>query len=236
MPTDASTLALYLFATFLMCLSPGPNVMLMISLGLRDGFATVLRAVAGIGVASLMFLTVSALGVAAALHASSTLFAVVRYAGAAYLVYLGVRLIVAGLKAGAAESAAEGAPAGAAVTSPATPDTAALQVPRASDHAPSARGAFLQGLVTHLSNPKAVLYWTALLPQFIDTARPVAAQTVTLGLIGIAMDLCILAGYGLAAAGTRHLGVTARYTRWIDLAAGTFFVVAGTLLALAKGR
>ncbi len=216
MPTDGSTLALYLVATLLMCLSPGPNVMLMISLGLRDGSASVLRGVAGIGVASLAFLTVSAFGVAAALHASSTLFAFVRYAGAAYLVYLGVRLLVAGVKAGAPTTAAQdGAPA------PSPPS-------QATRHGP-----FWQGLATHLSNPKAVLYWTALLPQFVDATRPIARQTVTLGLIGIAMDLCILAGYGLAAAGTRHLGVTARYTRWIDLAAGTFFVVAGTLLALA---
>jgi homoserine/homoserine lactone efflux protein len=225
MPIDASTLAIYLFATLLMCLSPGPNVMLMISLGLRDGAATVLRAVAGIGVASLLFLTVSAFGVAAALHASETLFAIVRYAGAAYLVYLGVRLLIAGAKAGRAAdgSATAASDAGGPARSSGT----------ASPPATANRGAFWQGFVTHLSNPKAVLYWTALLPQFVDPARPIAAQTVTLGLIGIAMDLCILAGYGLAAAGTRHLGVTARYTRWIDLAAGTFFVVAGSMLALS---
>jgi homoserine/homoserine lactone efflux protein len=226
MPTDASTLAIYLFATLLMCLSPGPNVMLMISLGLRDGSATVLRAVAGIGVASLLFLTVSALGVAAALHASETLFAIVRYAGAAYLVYLGVRLLIAGVKAG--RVADEPGPDRASGASGASRSSATASAPATAN-----RGAFWQGFVTHLSNPKAVLYWTALLPQFVDPARPIAAQTVTLGLIGIAMDLCILAGYGFAAAGTRHLGVTARYTRWIDLAAGTFFVVAGSMLALS---
>jgi homoserine/homoserine lactone efflux protein len=218
MPADGSTLALYLFATLLMCLSPGPNVMLMISVGLRHGSASVLRGVAGIGVASLLFLTVSAFGVAAALHASDTLFAFVRYAGAAYLVYLGVRLLIAGVQAGAPSTGSGDL---------AVPD------PQHRAGATASRGAFWQGFVTHLSNPKAVLYWTALLPQFIDPARPVAAQTVTLGLMGIAMDLCILAGYGLAAAGTRHLGVTSSYTRWIDLTAGAFFVVAGSLLALA---
>ena len=94
-------------------------------------------------------------------------------------------------------------------------------------------GAFWQGFVTHLSNPKAVLYWTALLPQFVDATRPIAAQTVTLGLIGISIDMVTLAGYGLTAAATRRLGLTQRYTRWVDVAAGAFFTIAGALLAFA---
>lgn len=227
MPAESSTLALYLFATLLMCLAPGPNVMLMISLGLRDGSATVLRGVAGIGAASLVFLTISAFGVAAALHASATLFAIVRYAGAAYLVYLGVRLLIAGLKAPAACDALVATSLDGGATANGSDASAAGR------GATTARGAFWQGFATHLSNPKAVLYWTALLPQFVDATRPIAAQTVTLGLIGIAIDMVTLAGYGLTAAATRRLGLTQRYTRWVDVAAGAFFMVTGALLALA---
>jgi homoserine/homoserine lactone efflux protein len=185
----------------------------MISIGLRDGRPSVLRAVAGVLSASLIFLVVSALGLAAALHASAALFAIVRYGGAAYLVYLGVRLLVAAARA--------------APVVP-TPDTGASAPPlRAGTNA------FWQGFVTHLSNPKAILFWSALLPQFLDTGRAMAPQIVFLGLLGIAMDAIVLAGYGLAAAATRHFAPTQAYTRWIDAAAGSFFVLTGALLALA---
>jgi threonine/homoserine/homoserine lactone efflux protein len=211
-PSSDSTLLLYLAATLLICLSPGPNVLLMISFGLRDGRPSVLRAVAGVVTASLLFLVVSALGVAAALHASTTLFAAVRYAGAAYLVYLGARLLIA------AARAADVPPAADAVTAP--PHRARSN-------------AYWQGLVTHLSNPKAILFWSALLPQFIDTGRAVAPQIVFLGLLGIAMDAVVLTGYGLAAAAARHYAPTQAFTRWIDAAAGSFFVLTGALLAFA---
>jgi homoserine/homoserine lactone efflux protein len=212
-PSSESTLLLYLAATLLICLTPGPNVLLMISIGLRDGRPSVLRAVAGVLSASLIFLVVSALGLAAALHASATLFAIVRYGGATYLVYLGVRLLVAAARA---------------ATVVPTPDTGASAPPlRAGTNA------FWQGFLTHLSNPKAILFWSALLPQFLDTGRAVGPQIVFLGLLGIAMDAIVLTGYGLAAAATRHFAPTQAYTRWIDAAAGSFFVLAGALLALA---
>jgi homoserine/homoserine lactone efflux protein len=212
-PSSDSTLLLYLAATLLICLSPGPNVLLMISFGLRDGRPSVLRAVAGVVTASLLFLVVSALGVAAALHASTTLFAAVRYAGAAYLVYLGGRLLIA------AARAADVPPAADAVTAP--PHRARSN-------------AYWQGLVTHLSNPKAILFWSALLPQFLDTGRAVAPQIVFLGLLGIAMDAVVLTGYGLAAAAARHYAPTQAFTRWIDAAAGSFFVLTGALLAFVN--
>ena len=79
----------------------------------------------------------------AALTASAILFAFVRYAGAAYLVYLGVRMILG----------SRGTPSAQAEPTRTAPG-------------------FMQGFVTHLSNPKAVLYWTALLPQFITPGRP----------------------------------------------------------------
>jgi homoserine/homoserine lactone efflux protein len=226
-PAD-STLALYLVATLLTCLAPGPNVLLCVSLGLRDGQAGVLRAIAGIVTASCLFLAVSALGIAAALQASSTLFAFVRYAGAAYLVWIGTGLLRAALRAprgtGAARLAGD-------ATAPAQVGDAAPVAARAA-----ARGAYWQGLATHLSNPKAILFWTALLPQFIDPARAAGPQIVVLGVVGIALDAGVLYAYGRAAAATRHVAPTDRFTRGVDLVAGAFFVATGTLLAVAHLR
>jgi threonine/homoserine/homoserine lactone efflux protein len=213
----SSTLALYLLATLLICLSPGPNVLLMISFGLRDGFRGVLPAVGGVVCASLLYLSISALGVVAALHASATLFAVVRYAGAAYLAYLGVRLLSAAWRARAVPDA------GAARDGPA--------VVRGSPAPP--RAAYWQGFATHISNPKAIVFWTALLPQFVDAARPLGPQVVALGLLGIAIDAVVLSGYGLFAAITRRFAPAERFGRWIDAAAGAFFVVTAALLAFA---
>lgn len=213
-PAGGAGLAVYLAATFLLCLSPGPNVMLCVSLGLRDGPRSVYAGVAGIATASLAFLSVSALGLVAALAAAPRLFAAIRWAGAAYLVWLGVRLLLAGWRAAAGPPP----PPGAKPASTPTPG----------------RRIYVQALATHLSNPKAVLFWTALLPQFIDPARPAAPQVVVLGLLGNALDAVVLTAYGLSAAATRRVAPGAGYTHWVDLAAGTFFVIAGTLLAFAR--
>ena len=90
-----------------------------------------------------------------------------------------------------------------------------------------------QGFLTHLSNPKAVLFWTALLPQFLDPAAPVTRQIVLLGLLGMVIDAVVLSAYAASAAAARHSLLTRSVRHWIDLAAGVFFVVAGILLALA---
>ena len=204
-------IGLYSVVTLLTCLSPGPNVLLMISTGLRAGARAALTVVAGIMLASFVYLAIAAGGVIAALTASPLLFALIRYAGAAYLVYLGVRLIITALRPPAAPAVAPS-------------DAPSLGPPRGQF--------FWQGFVTHISNPKAVLFWTAVLPQFIDTTAPVTAQVVSLGLLGMLIDAVVLAGYGLSAAAARHSLLTAAVARWLDLAAGIVFTILGAMLAL----
>jgi homoserine/homoserine lactone efflux protein len=206
---SGTRLGLYSAVTLLTCLSPGPNVLLMISTGLRAGSRAALIVVAGIMVASFVYLAVAAGGVIAAVTASPMLFALIRYAGAAYLIYLGLRLIITALR------------------SP-------VQAPPANESslAPSPVGQFFwQGFVTHISNPKAVLFWTAVLPQFIDTTAPVTIQVVTLGLLGMMIDAAVLAAYGLSAAAARHTVLTVAVARWLDLAAGIVFTLLGAMLA-----
>jgi threonine/homoserine/homoserine lactone efflux protein len=202
------TLGLFLAATLLMSLSPGPNVFLLVSLGLRDGAAAVLKASAGIALASLLFLAVSALGLVAVFAASALLFRAVCYAGAAYLVYLGVRMLRGARRAAAGFAGA------------------VRPVPRP----------FLQGFVTHLANPKAVLYWSALLPQFLDLKAALAPQVVLLGSLGIVLDVIVLSGYGLSAAAARRGAVPGRLQPAVSVAGGAFFICAGALLAYAQFR
>lgn len=208
---SGTRLGLYSAVTLLTCLSPGPNVLLMISTGLRSGSRAALTVVAGIMVASFVYLAVAAGGVIAAVTASPLLFALIRYAGAAYLLYLGLRLIIAAWRTPAPD-----------------PDA-----PSATDPSSAAQGQyFWQGFVTHISNPKAVLFWTAVLPQFIDTSVPVTAQVISLGLLGMAIDAVVLAAYGLSAAAARHSLLTAALARWLDLVAGIVFTILGVMLAL----
>jgi homoserine/homoserine lactone efflux protein len=200
---------LFLLATLLMSLSPGPNVFLLLSLGLRDGAMAVMRASGGIAAASLLFLCVSALGLVALLAASALLFDAVCLAGAAYLTWLGL-----GLLRGAAE-----------------PLEAVSSQPAFHSGRP-----FTQGFLTHLANPKAVLYWSALLPQFVDAHRPLAGQVTVLGFSGIVLDVVVLCGYGLAAAAVRKGGLAQGLQRSVNIACGVFFIAAGVLLAVSAAR
>lgn len=199
--------SVWFVATFLMCLSPGPNVFTTLSFALAQGFASAMRSVLGVAVASALFLVVSSLGLVAVLTAAATTFFVVRIVGAAYLAYLGVRLL-------------------RAATRP-TPGATPVRLTTRP---------FTQGFATHISNPKAVLYWGALLPQFIEADRPIAGQVLLLGSLGILIDIAVLASYAAIAAFARrkleHPGVT----RTLHAIAGLFFVVSSVWLAVVATK
>jgi homoserine/homoserine lactone efflux protein len=195
----------WLAATVLMCLSPGPNVFTTLSFALAQGFARALRSVLGVAAASAVFLVVSALGVIAALAAASTAFFVVRAAGAAYLAYLGVRLLRAALRP-------TGSPGPVKLTT----------------------RPFTQGFMTHISNPKAILYWGALLPQFIEPDRPVARQVVLLGTLGIVIDVGVLASYAALAAFARQRLDRPGISRVLHGIAGVFFLSTSVWLAIVS--
>src|SRR5450432_2066241 len=162
---------------FLMSLTPGPAVLLVVSQGMHAGFRSSLRGVAGILTGNTIYFVLSAAGLGALLRASANLFQIIKWLGIAYLLLIGIRMLVFHR---AATKSAE----------------------------PTARSRltlFSQGLVTQLSNPRAIVFFTALLPQFLSPGDPtsgrspgtgMAAQFVVLGLISIAVEFPVLAGYG----------------------------------------
>lgn len=192
-------LLLFAGAVFVICLVPGPNVFMTLSFALSQGFGAASRAVFGTAFASVLFLTVSALGLVAVLVASTAAFAIVRIAGAAYLVFLGGRLLLA------AARTTVGADRRIVLTS----------------------HPFVQGFVTHLSNPKALLYWTAMLPQFIDDRRQPTPQILLLGVVGMSIGVSVLLAYAALAVQTRHVLYRPGVSQRIDVAAGLFFLLAG---------
>jgi homoserine/homoserine lactone efflux protein len=204
LPIFNTHLWLFLGAVLLICLAPGPNVFMTVSFALNRGFGAALRAVLGTAVASLTFLGLSALGLIAVLVASPAAFSFIRIAGAVYLVYLGLRMLLAAVR---------------------------HKLESGSRHRMSGTiDPFLQGLVTHLSNPKAILYWTAMLPQFIDPSRPAARQIEFLGVLGMLIDVAVLTGYAALAASTRRSLAQSNAARTLDCLGAAFFLLAGVWL------
>jgi len=201
--------SLWLFAglTLAVCLAPGPNVMLVIGFALKQGMAPALRAIVGISLINALYLALAALGLVALVVASAPLFAALRYCGAAYLIYLGIQLLHSGWRR---------EPVAAA-------DAARLQ-----------SRPLLQGVLTHLSNPKGVLYWAALLPQFIDDTLSPTPQVIVLGSIAVAIDFLAMAGYALVFASASRLLHGSRFFYWIEMIAGVFFILSGAMLATIR--
>jgi threonine/homoserine/homoserine lactone efflux protein len=207
---EPGSILLFMVATLAVCLAPGPNVLLVFATGLRAGPRAVTATVAGVVLASSVFLAIAALGLAAALAALPGAFTGLRLAGAAYLVWVGAQT----LRAATAQARR------AAVIEIVDPPQTALTAP------------FIKGLVTHLANPKAILFWAALLPQFIRADEPPTSQIMRLGGIAIALDVIVLMGYGLVAARLRGGLAGTAFSRWVDVVAGAMLALCGVLLAL----
>jgi homoserine/homoserine lactone efflux protein len=192
----------------ILCLTPGPAVLFVLSHGLTYGGRASLWANAGILAGNTLYFVLSALGLSAVLVASHDVFLVIKYAGAAYLVYLGLRTM-------RAAHAAVAAPVAAA--------------DRTRNWQTLARGFALQ-----TANPKALMFFAALLPQFIDARQSIGVQILVLALTSVVIEFCVLAAYGglagraaAAARQPRFLAVTRRVS-------GAMLVLAGTALALSN--
>jgi threonine/homoserine/homoserine lactone efflux protein len=185
-----------------LCFTPGPAVLLVVSQAMKRGFRPSMGGAFGILTGNGLYFALSAAGLGALLIASRTVFEVIKWIGAGYLILLGLKMIF-------------------------------IAPPPADDAPPASTGGnFLQGLVTQLANPKAIVFFTALLPQFIDPNGPVTLQFVVLGLISTVIELPVLAFYAFAA--DRGRALYRRHTRLIERIAGGLLVAAGAKLAATR--
>ena len=199
-------LLVFTLAEFLVSITPGPAVLLVVSHGMRSGFKASLSGIFGIEIGNTIFFALSALGLGAVLIASASLFQIIRWLGVAYLIVMGMKMLVC---AAASHDRDEGVVTGSGLK------------------------LVSQGLLTQLINPKALLYFTALLPQFISTGQPVVRQFVVLGAISMAVEIPVLGAYGwLAARGGRLIPRT--LASLPDRVAGAFLIGAGVGLASIK--
>lgn len=212
-------LPLFVAAGLLLNITPGADVALVAARSAAQGFRAGAAAALGVGAGCMLHALAAALGLSALLAGSATAFAVVRWIGAAYLVWLGLGM----LRAKATPDAAEG-----------TPVPAAGAVPPAR----LAR-VFLQGFLTNALNPKVALFFLAFVPQFIDTTAPHQAQAfLVLGIVFNVNGTLVNLGFAWAVAALRaryagHAGA-GTWARWLTRGVGAIFVALGIRLALAE--
>ncbi|MFC4586391.1 LysE family translocator [Sphaerisporangium corydalis] len=200
-----TTLAVFAAATLALLLVPGPAVVYIVTRSVAQGRAAGLVSVAGIHAGSVVHVVAAALGVSALLAASATAFTLVKYLGAAYLVWLGLRKLF---------------------SRPGDP---------AKEVAPSSRSRlFGEGFVVNVLNPKTAIFFLAFLPQFVDPARgPVAAQITVLGAIWIVLGMASDGGYALlSAAFAGRLRRSPTAARRLDIASGLVYISLGAVAAL----
>ena len=202
---DISTLAVFAVATLAVMAVPGPAVVYIVTRSVAQGRSAGLLSVLGIHAGSVAHVIAAALGVSALLAASATAFTVVKYLGAAYLIWLGVRKLL---------------------SRPADPQTAEL--PHASN-----RRVFTEGVIVNVLNPKVAIFFLAFLPQFIDPAiGPVAPQILVLGLCWVLLGMDSDGTYALlASALAGRLRRTPRAARRLDIAGGLVYIGLGALVA-----
>lgn len=195
---------LYVLTEMALSLSPGPAVMLIIACGLAHGARRSTWASLGILSANAIYFAISATALGAVLAASREFFTAVKWIGAAYLVYVGL-------------SALFGRP------SPIT-------VSKATARSSARRDLYLAGLTLQLANPKTLIFFVAILPQFVDARLPIGPQMVWLAAGSIIPEFFILAGYGWVASRARRVATDPRYARWTDRIAGVLVLGAAALV------
>lgn len=208
------TWLLFLIMEAALSLSPGPAVFYVVSQGIR-AFPRALPATLGILSANACYFALSATSLGALIAASARFFTVAKWAGAAYLTYLGIK----SLRSAATSRSI-------ALTAAASPGEAGGGRER--------RQIFLGAFTLQLSNPKALLFFLALLPQFIDTRHAVVPQMLILAATSILPECCILLAYGWLAHSAAHasarFGVTRSMNQWLAWVEGIGLLGCATLV------
>jgi threonine/homoserine/homoserine lactone efflux protein len=215
---DTSQLLLFIAAGLLLNLTPGPDVLYIVTKAMRSGKRAGVVAALGITAGCFVHIFAAALGVSALMAASSTAFTVLKWAGAAYLVYVGVRMLLARATVVQKPDATDLIAACARIT-----------------WATGLKDIFFQGFWTNALNPKVALFFLAFVPQFI--APDVANKPLAFLLLGLLFNvngLWVNVGWALSAAWMAScMGAVRPGMLWLERAAGLMFVGFGVRLAFS---
>jgi threonine/homoserine/homoserine lactone efflux protein len=208
LPVNPTLYGAFLTTMVLMAVTPGPANLFAIATGLQRGRAQALIGVAGMTTATLVWFTGAALGLSALMAAFPQAFRLLAVAGGLYVAWLGISSIRSGLRG-------EGGPAD-----------------RPAVHA--ARSAFLDGFSVQISNPKALLFFTAVLPPFLDPGRPIPPQLPFYAAATIGMDIIAMTAYGFGGAALAGRMNEPAFRRGYALTVGVLLITVAVLI-LAHG-
>jgi threonine/homoserine/homoserine lactone efflux protein len=209
---NTDTLLVYIFVSFFYIISPGPAILLAIYNGAVNGNKVVMVSAFG-NIIGLMFLSIlSVSGLSAILLASSTLFTIVKFIGAMYLIYLGIRQLRS-IKKASLEKSDE----------------------RVSTIRPL-NSYFKEGLFVAATNPKPILFFAALFPQFLDTALPIIPQFTLMTLIFMTFSFLSLSTYGYIAQRAKGFLSNVNNVKWFHRISGGLFVGMGTSILFIKNE
>jgi threonine/homoserine/homoserine lactone efflux protein len=204
---------LFIISGLILNVTPGPDTAYIVGRSAQFGWRGGAAAALGIGTGCLVHVFACAIGLSALLTASATAFTLVKWAGAAYLCFIGIRMLL-------------------------TRTSEAANAPALRDSVASLSKAFWQGALTNVLNPKVALFFLAFLPQFVDAEAPHKALAfLALGLIFIFNGTLWCLGVAAFAARTaRQVRQSGRAMSWINRALGGMFVYLGARIALLQAR
>ena len=205
LPVDPSRFSAFVAAMAVLAITPGPANVFAVATGMQRGKAAALAGVAGMTSATLVWFVAAALGLGALIAAFPAVFHWVAIGGGLYVAWLGVKALWRAWKG----------------------DVLAIETVTASR---GKSGAFMDGFAVQIANPKAVLFFTAVLPPFLDIARPMAPQLAMFGAATIGFDLIAMNAYGLGGAALARFMNEPRFRRGFEAFVGFLLLTASALI------
>lgn len=203
LPVDPARYVAFLSVMAVMAITPGPANLFAIATGMQKGKVAALVGVAGMNTGTLAWFAAAALGLGALIVAFPQVFHILAYVGAAYVAWLGLKSILSGAK------------------NEAGPPVITIR---------PGRSAFIDGFMVQVSNPKALLFFTAVLPPFLDVTKPLPAQLTMFAVATIAMDVAAMSAYGLGGAALSEKMNEPRFRRHFSWFVGALLITAAILI------
>ncbi|OYX06061.1 MAG: lysine transporter LysE [Caulobacter vibrioides] len=203
LPVDPARYGAFLVAMFVMAITPGPANLFAIATGMERGKTAALRGVLGMNAATLVWFGCSALGLGALILTFPKAFHGLALAGAAYLVWLGLKSLWAGIK---------------------------IVESHASASVRAGRSAFFDGFMVQIANPKILLFFSAVLPPFLDVDRPLVPQLIMFACATIGMDLISMSAYGVGGAALSNRMNEPGFRRGFAILVGVLLITAAVLI------
>ncbi|ABC27334.1 putative threonine efflux protein [Hahella chejuensis KCTC 2396] len=198
---------MFVAASLIVVMIPGPSVMLVVSQALSSGKGSVTPLAAGVGLGDLVAMTLSFLGLGAILAASALTFTILKWVGALYLAYLGVKMF----RASSSLTAEDGQVADA-----------------------SGRSQFISAFITTALNPKSIIFFIAFVPQFVSTEAALVPQFFILGATFLVLGVLNAAMYALFAGKLRSMLRNPKALQRFNRVGGSLLVGAGVLTAATR--